>query len=182
MTDALSLIKSLGREGKRPQEIARELHARGVKDARGRTITPAVVEGFLRFSDLPPDDRFAGGVWGSGGPPPLASEIGPHDAPKPRKKRKNRWNPGKALTDELREKITRMYQNDCMRVSEIAAELGVDFRRIQGFCAFLSGFSMPPGEVSEFVDEQGRRVTRCPPGYAYGAMPQRNVRPTRGGY
>lgn len=93
MNDTLTLISSLSRDGKSPLEIAQELHTRGEKDARGRTITPAVVEGLLRFAELPPDDEFTGAVWGSGTKPTRRSEIDHDVAPKPQKKRKNRWRP-----------------------------------------------------------------------------------------
>jgi hypothetical protein len=53
MTNALSLIISLGKEGKSPLEIARELHARGVKNENGKTIGPVMVSGFLRFVGKP---------------------------------------------------------------------------------------------------------------------------------
>jgi hypothetical protein len=33
----------------------------------------------------------------------------------------------------------------------------------------------PPGEITTYVDEQGRTITKCPPGYARGAYPSHTV-------
>jgi hypothetical protein len=183
----LSLIVSLEKEGKSPLEIARELHARGLKGRGGHVFTPADVEGFLRFIGVAGIEVEAGrkisqATWGSRGAGAQASAIEPDDAAGPEKKRKNRWNPGNALPDELKAKITRLYQHEHLRSNEIAERLGLPLRKVAPFCAVLSGFPMPPGEVTVIIDEDGRKITRCPPGYAKGAAPQRNIRPTQGGW
>lgn len=69
-----------------------------------------------------------------------------------------------------------------MKPGEIAAKLGLSALSVNKFCIHLAGFSVPPEEFTEFTDDQGRKVLRCPPGYAHGVIPQRNVRPTQGGW
>ena len=39
----------------------------------------------------------------------------------------------------------------------------------------------PPGEVTTYVDELGRTITKCPPGYARGVFPNASARGTGGG-
>lgn len=34
----------------------------------------------------------------------------------------------------------------------------------------------PPGETSTYIDDQGRTITKCPPGFARGASPGPSVR------
>jgi len=192
--NALSLIISLGKEGKDPREIAQELHARGVKDERGSTISPEMVSGFLRFVGKPTDaatnympelfgDISSDAAWAAKRQASvnrfeIDGEFQDHD---PKKPRKNRPRKGGHLGDELKADVTRLFQ-DGMKPDEIAKRLGVHLRKIYGFCTMLAEFSVPPGDIEFFVDAAGHRVMKCPPGYAFGAEPPRNVKPTQRGY
>jgi hypothetical protein len=181
---ALALITSLGKEGKTPLEIARELHARGVTSERGKPVTPDMVAGCLRFHGVPVVERedvpviAAGAVWGSRRQE--SNAIGTPE-PKPEKKRRNRRNPGTSFSDRQKAEIARLYQQEKLKPAEIAMRLGISLGRVNTLVAYLAGFSVPPGDIEEYIDAEGHRVLKCPPGYAWGANPQRNVRPTKGG-
>lgn len=179
--DAFTLIRSLGKEGKSPLEIARELHKVGATTGSGAVISPAVVSGFLRFlgsgsdaSYLPTMFGPLDGKWGarrqtkransSEGTTPIIGKI-----------RRNKRHGGTGLTDDFKAEVARLYQRENKKVDEIAKALGVHPRKISAFCAMLSGLAVPPGELTMFIDEHGREVTQCPPAFAHGASPQRNV-------
>jgi hypothetical protein len=175
MTDVFALITSLGKEGKHPQEIARALHAQGVKDRRGKIISPAMVEGLLRFAELPAEEiRLDGARWATERAKAIGSEL-----PAPVKKRgrkagvvfKSSWK----LSEEERTEIERLYFREHLGAGDIAARLRLPYRRVTIYCCHLAGFTMPPGDIEEYFDEQGRKVLKCPPAFARGIYPQRNV-------
>jgi len=192
MSNALSLIISLSKEGKSPREIAQQLHDQGVKDERGRTISPEMVSGFLRFVGKPTDaatnymPELFGGIsseaaWGAKRQPSVNRfELdGEFEVVAAKKRRKNRT--GRLLSDDLKAEVTKLFHAGS-KPDEIAKELGVHLRKIYGFCMMLAGFSVPPGEIEIVIDGNGQRVMKCPPGYAMGAEPPRNVKPTQGGF
>jgi hypothetical protein len=185
MSDAFTLIRTLGKDGKSAQEIARELHARGVTNESGKTINTEMVSGFLRFigneqasSYLPGMFGPIEGTWGAKREKTSMAHAGELVV---KTKRRNRWNPARGLDDDLKTAVARLYQKEGKKVDEIARELGVHPRKIAAFCAALAGLDVPPGEVTFFIDESGREVTKCPPAFAHSAYPQRNVG-AKGGY
>jgi hypothetical protein len=193
MTNSVSLIISLGREGKSPRDIARELHSRGVFDERGRAISPEMVSGFLRFIGSPLDSEtnylpvLFGTIssevtWGAGKKTSV-NRFEPGGQQEPREPRgKNRNAKRGHLSDDVKTEVSRLFQQEGLKPHAIAERLGVPLRKIYGFCIRLSGFTVPPGEIEVVTDANGQKVMKCPPGYALGAEPQRNVRPTQGGY
>src|ERR1700722_9703278 len=127
--NSVSLIISLGREGKDPRAIARELHARGVFDERGRAISPEMVSGFLRFIGSPLDSETnylpalfgaisSEAAWSVKRPPSinrfeLSGDLGEATPDRPRKNR------GRRLSDELKAEVTRLFQEG-VKPNEIA--------------------------------------------------------------
>jgi hypothetical protein len=181
--NALTLITSLGKDGKTPVEIARELHTRGVTTDHGKTISTAMVEGFLRFAGistgagaLPAMERVTGAVWGSGGSNAGArTAVTKHRGGDVGKSAKRNKHTPSDFSDAQKAEISRLYFHENMKGGDIAKKLGLRQTTLNMFLGSLAGFSVPPGEITEYIDDQGRRIVKLPPGYARGAYPQRNV-------
>jgi hypothetical protein len=180
-----ALIFRMGEEGKNAQAIAEELNARGLRGRAGRVFSAADVEGFLRFIggtgiEVKEPTKISQAAWGRGRTAIAQAYESPPETPS--KRRRKKWNAGGLFTEAQKAEIARLYQQEAISAGEIAIRLNLPYRRVNPYCAHLAGFSVPPGEITEYIDAEGRTVMKCPPAFARGAHPQRNVRPTQGGW
>lgn len=76
--------------------------------------------------------------------------------------------------------IQRMYTLESKPPRDIARVVKRRLDDVQRYCATLIQRTMPKGEVTIYTDEQGRKITKYPPGYALGYRPAASVRGTGG--
>jgi hypothetical protein len=180
VSEAETLILSMGEDGKDAQAIAVELNGRGLRGRGGHVFTPAEVEGFLRFIGAngavrAPVKNVNGAVWGKQAaaakarPPEDGDDEGHDSVPR------NRYRTYKHFSETQQAEIARLYRIENMSGGDIAKKLGLSRTHLNLFLGSLAGLSVPPGEITEYTDDQGRKILKCPPGWAHGAYPQRNV-------
>ena len=173
--DPKAIILELNAQGKDARDIAVELASRGVCHRHGCLWSADMVASILRIMGETPIRNMT-----------LVSEGAPGNGRRKRKVRRDIsgdvekspkcHNHTKShFSEAQRIEIARLYQQENMRGGDIAKKLGVSPTHLNIFLGSLAGLSMPPGEITEYIDDQGRRILKCPPGFAHGAYPQRNV-------
>jgi hypothetical protein len=174
--DPADVIRELNAAGKDPRGIAMELVERGIKP-RGKAVWSAdIIESILRFLGLTTIRNLVISTPGGKKSAPASLVTAFEGKPERRQKASKPTHTfSTLLTDEQKELVTRLYKAEGLKADAIAKQLKLPYRRVTAYCAHLSGLEIPPGEFTEFIDEQGRKVTKCPPAYARGIFPQRNV-------
>ena len=173
--DPTVIIRELNAQGKDSRDIAIELVNRGIRPRQGRSWSEDMVARILRLLGEAPVRALAMVRQATGARAHDASTIASGKAREKGQPKFKKWKANSKFTDAQKAEIMRLYQHEHMSSGEIAKKLGLQVVRVNPFCASLAGFSVPPGEIVEFIDELGRKVMKCPPGYARGAYPQRNV-------
>lgn len=181
--DAAGIIRALNAAGKDARDIAIELVNSGIRPRHGAWSADGVASILRIFGEAPVRTMALTRAAASGPSTCDMAQAGGkperHKAWREKRKKYHKTN-RKQFTDEQKEEIRRLYLEDGMKSGDIAKQLGLHYRKVAPFCALLAGFTVPPGDITEYIDKDGHKVTVFPPGYAKGAEPQKNVSPTYG--